>query len=71
VTDDRRAVLEGGDGFWTREPGWVLVRSEHGLLPFNRETKMIMLIDDEGENATITALMERDGVPVLDSLPDD
>ena len=33
--------------FWKAESGWVLLRVDDGLLPFNQETRVAKLIDDD------------------------
>jgi hypothetical protein len=38
------------DAFWKSEPGWVLLRSDDGLLPINERTRMAWVIEDEEES---------------------
>ena len=52
--------------FWKTESGWVLLRTSRGFLPFNRETRMAMLIDDDEKAETTHKQMLHDGVPVID-----
>ena len=60
------AVIER---FWEAESGWVLWRVEGGLLPFNRETRMAMIIEDDEEARVTYDAMIHDGVPIVDNVP--
>lgn len=53
--------------FWKDETGWVLLRgSGDSLVPYNVETRMAMIVDDDGAPQTTVPAMLRDGVPVID-----
>jgi len=55
--------------FWKTEAGWVLVRGMRddpdSLLPYNVETHMAMIVDDDGAPQTTIPAMLRDGVEVI------
>jgi len=53
--------------FWKTEPGWVLLRGDDpdSLVPYNVETRMMMLVDDDGAPQTTVPAMLRDGVAVI------
>jgi len=53
--------------FWKAESGWVLLRVDDGLLPFNQETGMALSVDDDDEADATAKAMLHDGVPVVDS----
>ena len=54
--------------FWKAETGWVLLRGTgDSLVPYNVETRMMMLVDDDGAPQTTVPAMVRDGVPIIDS----
>ena len=42
--------------FWETEEGWVLVRVDDGLLPFNTQTRMARVIDDDDEAERVEAV---------------
>jgi hypothetical protein len=65
-----RAYPHGVDEFWRAGPGWVLWRTDDGgLLPYNTQSRMARIIEDEDEASRVQQLMIRDGVPVVDDLP--
>ena len=52
--------------FWKTEAGWVLLRGDDdSLLPYNVETRMAMIVDDDGAPQTTVPAMLRDGVEVI------
>jgi hypothetical protein len=54
--------------FWKNEAGWVLLRGRDdpdSLLPYNVETRMAMIVDDDGAPQTTVPAMLRDGVEVI------
>jgi len=55
--------------FWKAESGWVLLRVDDGLLPFNQETRVAKLIDGDEEARATQQRMLHDGVPVVTDLP--
>jgi hypothetical protein len=59
--------------FWKTEAGWVLLRGRDedpdSLVPYNVETRMLMVVDDDGAPQTTIPAMLRDGVEVIG--PDD
>jgi hypothetical protein len=57
------------DRFWEAEDGWVLVRVDDGLLPFNKRSRTAHVIEDDAEAEEACRKMIEDGVPVLDELP--
>ena len=57
------------DRFWESEDGWVLVRVDNGLLPFNKRSRMARVIEDDQEAEQTYREMVDDGIPVLDELP--
>jgi len=57
------------DRFWESEEGWVLVRVGDGLLPFNTQTRMAQVIEDDDEAERTYREMIEDGVLVLDDPP--
>ena len=57
------------EDFWKSETGWVLLRGKadpDSLAPYNVETQMLMVVDDDGAPQTTVPAMLRDGIPVLD-----
>jgi hypothetical protein len=59
------------DRFWEAEPGWVLVRIDDGLLPFNARSRVADVIEDDEEAERTYREMIDAGVPLLDELPQD
>jgi hypothetical protein len=55
--------------FWKTEAGWVLLRGSgddpDSLLPYNMETHLAMIADDDGAPQTTVPAMLRDGVEVI------
>lgn len=56
------------------EPGWVLHRvqwkSTHTLVPYNKETKSLLKIDDQETAKHVALRMKFGGVPVVDTVTD-
>ena len=53
--------------FWKTETGWFLLRGTgESLVPYNVETQMLMVVDDDGAPQTTIPAMLRDGVQVID-----
>jgi hypothetical protein len=54
---------------WKTEAGWVLLSGldddPEGFLPYNVETRMAMIVDDDGAPQTTVPAMLRDGVEVI------
>jgi hypothetical protein len=53
--------------FWKAEEGWILLRTDDGLLPYNRLNESALVIEDDSEAEETTDAMVAAGVPVIDA----
>jgi hypothetical protein len=58
--------LEGYSYLWDgSEPGWVLFLTGDTYLPYNEETNMALVIEDDDELERVTDKMRASGVRVV------